>query len=262
MKRTILITTLLIFILTACSTGSATTDQPPTPLPATETAILPTNMPEPTATVPSQDDPEVTEEPAQEPESTPTEEPDPERVQTFAIVPGESSVSYEVGEVFINQGNVFNVAVGVTDVLSGEIQIDFNNPQNSTMGPIRVDISQFTSDRALRDEAIRENWLESEKYPIATFVPTEIAGIPEDGDEGVEYPLQITGEMTIREVTKEVTFDATVKLENDELTGTATTTLLMSDFEFGPINIIGILKTEDEVKLTLDFIARPGTDQQ
>jgi polyisoprenoid-binding protein YceI len=262
MKRTILITTLLIFILTACSTGSATTDQPPTPLPATETAAPPTNTPAPTDAEPSQDGPATTEETAQEPEPTVTEEPEPERVQIFAIVPGESSVTYEVGEVFINQGNVINVAVGVTDMLSGEIQIDFNNPPNSTMGPISVDISEFTSDRALRDEAIRENWLESGKYPIATFLATQIEGVPEVGEEGVEYPVQIIGEMTIREITNEVTFDATVKLENGELTGTAATTLLMSDFEVGPINIIGILKTEDEVKLTLNFVARPNTGQQ
>lgn len=262
MKKTILITMLLILILTACSTGSATTDQPPTRLPATETAIPSTDRPAPMETEAIQEESEVTQEPTQESSLGAAEEPEPEQVQTFAIVPGESSVTYEVGEVFINQGNVFAVAVGVTDVVNGEIQIDFNNPQKSTIGPIQVDISEFTSDRARRDEAIRDNWLESEKYPIATFVPTGTTGMPEQGEEGVNYQLQITGEMTIREVTQEITFDTTVKFENNELTGTATTTLLMSDFGVGPIDILGILKTEDEVKLTLNFIARTSTDQQ
>lgn len=262
MKRIILTTMLLVLILTACSTGSASTDQPPTPLPTTEAAVPPTNTLAPKDVVPTQTEPSASEESVQEPGTTVTEEPEPERVQTFIIVLGESSLTYEVGEVFINQGNVFAVAVGVTDVVNGEIQIDFNNPQNSVMGPISVDISEFTSDRARRDEAIRENWLESEKYPIATFVPTEIEGVPEVGEEGVGYSMKITGEMTIREVTEEVTFDAMVKLENDELTGSATTILLMSDFGVGPIDILGILKTEDEVKLTLNFIARPSSDQQ
>jgi hypothetical protein len=31
----------------------------------------------------------------------------------------------------------------------------------------------------------------------------------------------------------------------------------MSDFGFGPIDIAGILKTEDEAKVTLNFVARP-----
>ena len=159
MKSTILITMLLIFILTACSTGSTATEQPPTPLPPTETAVIPTSKSEPSQAAPTQNEQTATKGATQEPVSTATEELEPERVLTFVIVPGESSVIYEVGEVFISQGNVFNLAVGVSDVLSGEIQIDFNNPQNSMMGPINVDISEFTSDQARRDEAIRENWL-------------------------------------------------------------------------------------------------------
>jgi polyisoprenoid-binding protein YceI len=111
------------------------------------------------------------------------------------------------------------------------------------------------------DKAIRENWLESDAHPIATFVPTKIEGIPAVGEEGKEYALKITGDMTIREITKEVTFDATVNVAGNELSGMATSTLLMSDFGVGPINIIGILKTEDEVKLTFNLIARAGSDQ-
>jgi hypothetical protein len=30
----------------------------------------------------------------------------------------------------------------------------------------------------------------------------------------------------------------------------------MSEYGFGPIDILGILKTEDEVKVTIDFVAR------
>jgi polyisoprenoid-binding protein YceI len=130
------------------------------------------------------------------------------------------------------------------------------NPNREDVRMIIVDISKFTSDSNRRDDAIRGRWLESNTYPIATFAPTKIEGLPTSGEEGVPYALKITGDMTIREITKEVTFDATVKVEDDVLSGTATTTLLMSDFEIGPIDIIGILKTEDEVKLTFNLIAR------
>jgi polyisoprenoid-binding protein YceI len=257
MIKTILTTTLLIFSLTACSTGATSTELAPISIPATEIVVQPTQTSVPIENPPAQSKPTATQVTAQEPEPTATEQS--AQVQTFVIVPGESSVTYEVGEVFIREGNVFNLAVGVTNVVSGEFQIDYNNPQNSMIGPISVDISKFTSDQGLRDRAIREEWLESNTYPIATFVPTSIEGIPEAGEEGVEYSLRITGDMTIREITKEVTFDATVKVENDIMSGTATTTLLMSDFEVGPIDIIGILKTEDEVKLTFNIVARMST---
>lgn len=253
MKKIILFTMLVIISLTACTTGESTLE--PTPLPqATDTAIPPTPTSIPSEEPAIQVEPTATEQIVEEPTPTATEEP--AKVLSFEIVPGESNVSYEVDEEFLREGNVLNTAIGVTDVVSGSIQIDYNNPQNSVIGPISVDISKFTSDQNLRDAAIRENWLESGAYPIATFVPTSIEGIPEVGEEVTDYSLKITGDLTIREITKEVTFDATVKVEGDELSGIAITTILMSDYEIGPIDIIGILKTEDEVKLTLNLIAR------
>ncbi|MBN2146709.1 MAG: YceI family protein [Anaerolineales bacterium] len=77
------------------------------------------------------------------------------------------------------------------------------------------------------------------------------------GEEGVDYALQISGDLTVKEVTQPVTFEATVRLEGDTLSGSATATILMSQFGVGPIDIAGILKTEDEVKLTLMLVARP-----
>ncbi|NMC81001.1 MAG: YceI family protein, partial [Chloroflexi bacterium] len=47
------------------------------------------------------------------------------------------------------------------------------------------------------------------------------------------------------------------RLNGDTLSGTATSSVLMSDFGIGPISLVGMLQTEDEVKLTLNFVARP-----
>jgi polyisoprenoid-binding protein YceI len=174
----------------------------------------------------------------------------------FAIVPGESQVSYQVGETLFNQGNVFNLALGVTPQVSGDILIDNSNPKNSTIGPITVDISKFTSDSTLRDNQIRRNWLESSTFPLAIFTPTSIEGLPNVGAENTDYSLRITGDLTVHDVTQPVTFDATIRLSGDTLTGTATTTILMSSFGVGPISIGGILETQDEALLTLTLVAR------
>ena len=61
----------------------------------------------------------------------------------------------------------------------------------------------------------------------------------------------------MREITQPVTFDVTVSGTQNELTGEAGTTILMSDFGVGPISIAGILNTEDEVKRSFTFVARP-----
>jgi polyisoprenoid-binding protein YceI len=174
----------------------------------------------------------------------------------FSIIPGDTQATYEVGETFLNQGNVFNLAIGVTPQVSGDIYIDYTNPQNSAIGTITVNISQLTSDSSRRDDRIRSSWLESATYPLATFTPTLIDGLPAVGAENVDYPLRITGDLTVRQVTRSVTFDATVRLSGNTLTGTATTTILLSDFGVGPISIAGILETQDEAKLTLNLVAR------
>jgi polyisoprenoid-binding protein YceI len=259
MRKILLTIIVATFLLTACSGQTATQSLPET-----------TNQPVSEATAANQEPPTETAAPTEVPptpqaaiETTaPTDVPTVESAPvtaatTFNIIPGESQLQYEVGEVFISENNRFAVAIGITRQVEGEILIDRAAPQNSSIGAITADISQFQSDSGRRDNAIRTRYLESQRYPTVTFVPTQIEGLPESYQEGQEIPLQITGDLTIREVTQPATFDAMVKLEGDQLSGQATTTILMSEYGFGPINIAGILMTEDEVVVTLTFVARP-----
>jgi polyisoprenoid-binding protein YceI len=178
-------------------------------------------------------------------------------VVVYKIVPSESQVSYEVGETFINQSNRFNLAIGVTKQVSGEITADKSDPTKSNISPITVDISQFTSDSDRRDSAIRGHWLESEKYPQAVFTPTKIDGLPSSYTEAKDYAFKVSGDLKVRDTTKPVTFDVTVQLNGETLSGTAVTTIQLSDFNVGPISIGGMLNTEDKAKLTLKFVAKP-----
>lgn len=166
-------------------------------------------------------------------------------------------MTYEVGEVFLDQNNRFNTAIGVSSQVSGEIRVDQANPPNSTLNPIEVDISQFQSDSSRRDNAIRERFLQSALFPLATFEATQIDGLPDSYQEGQEYDLHINGNLTIREVTNPISINTLVAINGETLTATGETSFLMSDFGFGPISIAGILQTEDEVKVRLELIARP-----
>ncbi len=179
------------------------------------------------------------------------------QVVTYSINPGQSSLEYHVDEVLFNENNRLNTAVGVTREIHGEITVDRANPQNSAISAITIDISKFTSDSGRRDNQIRQRFLESSKYPTVTIVPKSIEGLPETIQEGQSYDLKINSDVTIREATRPVTFEALVGLQGDTLSGQAGVTILMSDFGFGPIDMAGILKTNDEVRLILSFIAYP-----
>jgi polyisoprenoid-binding protein YceI len=255
MRKFILAGALLILILSAC-TGQATTT---IEAPVSEPSSMPAQAAE-TTSAPAQAEP--TSPPAvptstiQEPVTLPVE-PAPAGVAViYKIVPGESSATYEVGETFFND-NRFNLAVGRTPQVSGEVSLDTANPQNSSIGPLEIDISQFQSDSSRRDNFIRDRFLESRRFPIATFTPSSITGLPGSYTAGQELSFQVIGDLTVKETTKPVTFDVTAKLDGDTLTGTAVTTILLSEFGVGPIEIAGMLGTEDQAKLTLAFVARP-----
>lgn len=241
MRKISLIITLFTLLLAACGGQTAQSANNPTVVsaqPASTVSVAPT-------------------QPAATAQDSPSQTSSPSGAVAYKIVPGESNLKFEVGETFINDNNRFNLAVGVTPQVSGEITVDTASPQNSQIGTITADISQFKSDSSRRDNFIRQHFLESDKYPTVTFVPTQVEGLPQTYTEGQEVQLKITGNVTIRDVTKPVTFDATAKLSGGTLSGVATTSILMSDFGFGPISLMGMLKTEDQVKLTLTIVARP-----
>ncbi len=182
----------------------------------------------------------------------------PEGTVTYVIDSEASSAQYSVDEVFLDN-NRLATAVGVTSEIDGQIFVDAANPQNSSMSTVTVDISTLESDSARRDGAIRDRFLESDTFPLATFEPTSYSGLPAAYTEGETLNFQVTGDFTVREITQEVTWDVTATVEDGTLMGTATTVVLLSDYEAGPISIAGILETEDAAALTLNFVAEPAS---
>jgi polyisoprenoid-binding protein YceI len=175
-------------------------------------------------------------------------------VRVFHIDPSQSEVRYEVGETFFDQNNRFAVAVGRTQGISGDITVDLDRPASSQLSEIIIDVSQFTSDETRRDNFIRRNGLQSALFPLARFVPTAIDGFPDELAAGHEASFTVHGDLTVRDVTRPVTWQVTARQDGDRITGSAETQILMSDFGVGPIRI-SFLATEDAVRLVFDFVA-------
>ena len=176
--------------------------------------------------------------------------------KVYHIDPTQSEAHYEVAETFF-QGNRLNLAIGRTKGIAGDVLVDFSNPANSQIGTVVINVNQLTSDEDRRDNFIRNNFLQSAQYPQATFKPTKIEGLPASVKPGDQLTLKVTGDLTVKQTTKPVTFDVTLTANQDKLTGTASTQVALSDFGVGPIQI-AMLQTEDKAKLVFDFVAIPG----
>ncbi len=233
-----------ILMVSACAPLSAQNPADPTqPAQATATVAQQPTDPAPTATQTAGVSP--TDPPA-------SSNADPSQT-TFSLDPAQSEVSYAVDETFLNENNRLNTAIGKTQQITGELTIDLANPAASPSGEFTVDISTLTTDSSRRDNAIRGRWLESSRFPTAKFTLTQVSDFPANPQEGQQIQFKLAGDLLIRDTTKPITWDVTAVLNGGQLTGTATTFLMMADWGVSPPNIGGMLIVKDGVTLTMNF---------
>jgi polyisoprenoid-binding protein YceI len=177
---------------------------------------------------------------------------------TFQIVPAQTTASYSVYENLIFQNKPNNDAIGTTHTVQGSFQIRTGtSPLVSAMN-ITVDLRTLQSDSQMRDNYVRRNALETDTYPMATFISTETQGLPTSYSDGQTIHFQLIGNMTMHGKTNKEVFDVQGKVVGNTVTGTATTTLFMTDFGIQPPNLANIAIAQNKVVVTLTFTAQKG----
>src|SRR5688500_19685329 len=88
----------------------------------------------------------------------------------YTIVPERSEARYRIREQLAGV-NFPNDAVGATRAVEGGIAFDAQGRVVSAQSRFTVDLRTLTSDHPRRDNYVRRNTLETERYPSAVFVP-------------------------------------------------------------------------------------------
>jgi polyisoprenoid-binding protein YceI len=163
-----------------------------------------------------------------------------------------SSATYRVTEQFV--GISFpNDAEGTTPTVAGTVVIAADG--SITPGSkLSFDLRNLKSDQEQRDNFVRTRTLETDKFPMAEFVPTKITGlpvmIPTQGQTGFE----LTGNMTIHGVTKEVTFQGIATFGRDStVAGRAKTTFTFATFGLVKPSIARLMSVDDKIQLEVAF---------
>jgi polyisoprenoid-binding protein YceI len=165
----------------------------------------------------------------------------------------QSEAHFIIDEVL---DNAPKTVIGSTDQVAGEIAIDPHDPAKTQVGIIQVDARTLTTDNDFRNRAIKNQILQTDEYEYITFRPTEIVGLPQNGAVGESYTFKIVGDLSIRDVTKQATFDVTVTAPTESrVEGTATTTIAYADYGITIPQVRQVANVSDEVKLELDFVA-------
>ncbi len=185
-----------------------------------------------------------------------------DQTQTF-IVTSDSRASYVVDEEFfadaltklgINAGK--QVIVGTTPGVTGEIQLNFGKEALLERAQFTVDMTGLRTDQDRRDSWLRDNALQTARFPQATFVATAVSGLPATYTEGEEVSFQLSGDLTIRNVTLPVTFDVTASLSGNTLRGTAVLPLTMSSFGITPPDFANTLTVADAFSIRVELVAQ------
>ena len=151
-----------------------------------------------------------------------------------------------------------NDAIGKTKVVQGAIVVDKQGAVLADQSKFEVDLRTLASDQSRRDDFIKANTLNTSQYPSAVFVPTAVTGLPSSIPESGEGAFKLTGNMTIHGVTKPATWDVTVKKSGNQLTGTASTVIKLTDYGMTPPRVPVVLSIEENITLELDFAMTLG----
>ena len=213
--------------------------RPPEPAaaPASEPAA-----PEPTL-------PSSAAEPTEPAEPAVQEMPAPGQVENVVFVIGEGSeATFTVNEKLARL-ELPNDAVMRTGDLSGNVYLD------GQASVIEINLHSLTSDQSRRDGYVRDRMFPND--PVATFTVPDLGSLPEPIAVGEPITRQVEGQLSIRGITKPITFEVEARLDPEALFILGRTSFTWDELEIPPPNIPSRIQVKDEVRVEVLLSAVP-----
>ncbi len=117
--------------------------------------------------------------------------------------------------------------VGRTTTVEGSFAI---SGTTVTAGEFSVDVSTLTSDQARRNNQVRGRLLETDQFPVASFVldqPIALSAIP---DDGVLIDADATGTLSLHGVDKAITLTVQARRNGETIEVLGTAPITFADF--------------------------------
>lgn len=170
----------------------------------------------------------------------------PVKTETFKVNTELSSIDW-IGRKVTGQHT------GKIKIASGEVKMSGKAVKG---GSFTMDMTSITSDsERLTGHLKTDDFFSVEKNPVSTFVITKVVSA------GAER-INITGNLTIKGITNEVTFPATVKKQGNSLVAVAKNVMVNRakfDIRYGSksfFNDIGNKAIEDDFELGINLVAK------
>jgi polyisoprenoid-binding protein YceI len=167
---------------------------------------------------------------------------------TYPIAKGGSNV------VSFHAEDTYDAFDGKTSDVSGTIVADAAKPAAATID-IRINVDALDTGVSMRNKEMRERYLETNKWPLATFKSVSVSG-PQTVAANQPAEFSVAGDFTLHGVTKRITIPVRVVLIGDgRLHATSSFNVHMTDFGIRvPHNVL--VTVNDDVPVRLDVIAK------
>lgn len=171
----------------------------------------------------------------------------------YDLDPQHSEARFDVDIQRLNPSRPDRIT-GATADLSGFVLVDPQNPQTVRLCQFRIGLATLTMSGAL-DGLTLPILLQTQDHPEAVFGFGQAAGLPANLREWRPFAFTLNGLMSLKGITASSHWEVRVVPEPDRLTGQAQGTILLSDYQLGPIKLDGVLESADDVSVTVQFVA-------
>lgn len=178
---------------------------------------------------------------------------------SFEIDPSQSTARFEIDETLRGSPNH---VVGTTDQVVGQVEFDPTDLSTVEFSQIIVNARTLTTGTELRDRAIRGPVIldsASDAHELITFDVSSVEGLSGAAEIAKTFDFTVTGDLTVKGITQQVTFDVSVtQVDDSTLEGSATAEVTRDMFEIGIPNVPNVADVTNEVSIHLEFVALAG----
>ncbi len=114
-----------------------------------------------------------------------------------------------------------------------------------------VDLNTVNTGIGKRDRDMREDVLETDKWPI-TYFKGNIVNIKQKGSQN-NYTIIVKGKMFIHGVEKELEIPGDILIENGIMSVTSRFSVYLKDYNIEAPSLLAFIKVAQEIKLNLNF---------
>jgi polyisoprenoid-binding protein YceI len=150
---------------------------------------------------------------------------------------GEKKTGKHNGTLTVTGGEIKNKK----GVITGSVEIDMNSIHVS-------DLADTASEHKLEKHLKGPDFFDVQKFPKASFVIT--SAVPREKGS-TDFTHTVKGNLTIRDKTNEVSFDAIIKMEGRQFTCTGTCIVNREKFGISP----GNKSAKDDFSVTFSIVA-------